>query len=184
MALVDFTVDEIQKSQSQLLLILRTNSIDLVASSSELSCIERMAVRLNWRFIGFFILLLSCPKHHCWLARLSNYHHVRLSLQCRIAYLKLTALFQQFCLLFLIHSIPNTSQNCNYDHSNSCAYSCGNKYTTVDFVVVVAVVVLRITVVVPFGTVSVVIAAFPSAVLKLAVLVIAHQSFITTHHIT
>jgi hypothetical protein len=44
---------------------------------------------------------------------------------------------------------------------------------------VIAAVILDIVVIIPFGTVSVVVATFPCTVLKLAVLVIAHEWFIS-----
>lgn len=78
-------------------------------------------------------------------------------------------------MLFLVRSIPDTGQNGDDDYADGRADCSGDEDTAVYSVVVVAVVVLRFAVVVPFGTVSVVIAAFPGAVLELAVLVISHK---------
>jgi hypothetical protein len=78
-------------------------------------------------------------------------------------------------LLFLVCSVPDTGQNGDDDYSNGSADCSGDEYRSVYSVIVVAVVILRIAIVVPFGAVSVVIAALPGAVLELAVLVISHN---------
>jgi hypothetical protein len=78
-------------------------------------------------------------------------------------------------LLFLVYSVPDAGQNDDDDYSDGSAHSRGDEHATIYGVVVVAIVVLRIAVVVPLGAVAVVVAAFPGAVLELAVLVISHN---------
>lgn len=133
-----------------------------------------VGVRLHDRLlVGFLVGLLSSPQNDRRFTRFCRQYDIWSGLQSLMTDLELV-LFLEISLLLLVRAVPDTSEDDDYNNSDGCAYCCGYQYAAVDCVVVVAVVVFWVAVAVPLGTVSVVVAALPGAVLKSAVLVKPH----------
>ncbi len=71
-------------------------------------------------------------------------------------------------MFLFVLSVAGAGENDEYDCSDGCGDGCPEKKRGVNFVVVMARCVVEVAVEVPFRTVSIVVAAFPGAILIVA----------------
>ena len=153
-------------------MVVSSNSIDLVGNPRHLGSVEG----INSIFlINLLIIFLYGCKNNGRLAWINN-HHIRFSFQGGVTYLK-PLLFEQLFLLLFVHSVPHARYYGENENPDSCSNCRCDQCALVDFIIVVAICVLSITIWVPIWAVPVVVAALPRTALVCAVLVISHKYY-------